>query len=90
MERLLELETAFKGKNLRGAFAEGDLLIAIEGGDKFEVGSMFSNLNDIARARTIVGDVAEIMRLIDAVLTAEQGALPNETGPASPGPSQES
>jgi hypothetical protein len=90
MERLLELETAFKGKNLRGAFAEGDLLIAIEGGDKFEVGSMFSNLNDIARARSIVGDVAEIMRLIDAVLTAEQGALPNETGPASPGPSQES
>jgi len=87
MERLLELETAFKGKNLRGAFVEGDLLIAIEGGDKFEVGTMFSNLNDIARARAIVADIAEIMRLIDAVLTAEQAALPNETGPASPSPS---
>lgn len=88
MERLLELETAFKGKNLRGAFVDGDLLIAIEGGDKFEVGSMFSNLNDIARARSIVADITEIMRLIDAVLTAEQGALPQkETGPASPDPS---
>jgi hypothetical protein len=89
MERLLELETAFRGKNLRGAFVEGDLLIAIEGGDKFEVGSMFSKLNDIARARTIVADIAEVMRVIDAVLTAEQGALPNKTGPASPGPSGE-
>jgi hypothetical protein len=92
MERLLELETAFKGKNLRGAFVEGDLLIAIEGGDKFEVGSMFSNLNDIARARSIVGDITEVMRVIDAVLTAEQGALPqnqapNESGPGDqPGP----
>ena len=76
MERLLELETRFKGKNLRCAFVEGDLLIAVEGGDKFEVGSMFSRLDDIARARSIVSDITEIMRVIDAVLTAEQGALP--------------
>lgn len=89
MERLLELETAFKGKDLRGAFVDVDLLIAVEGGNRFEIGSMFSNLNDIARARTIVGDLAEVMRVIDAVLTAEQGALPNKTGPASPGPPQE-
>jgi hypothetical protein len=77
MERLLELETVFEGKNLRGAFIGGSLLIAIEGGNKFEVGSMFSRLDDIARARTIVTDLSEVMRLIDAVLTAEQGALPN-------------
>lgn len=88
MERLLELETKFQGKDLRGAFIEGDLLVAIEGGNKFEVGTMFAKLDDIGRARAIVGDITEIMRLIDAVLTAEQGVLPNETGPASPGPSQ--
>jgi hypothetical protein len=76
MERLLALETQFQGKRLRCAFIEGDLLIAIEGGDKFEIGSMFSKLDDIERARTIVKDIAEIMRVIDAVLTAEQGALP--------------
>lgn len=91
MERMLELETRFKGKNLRCAFVDGDLLIAIEGGDKFEVGTMFARLDDIARVRTIVNDIAGIMHVIDAVLTAEQGALPlpNETGPASPGPSKE-
>jgi hypothetical protein len=76
MERLLALETQFKGKRLRCAFTEGDLLIAVEGGDKFEIGSMFSKLDDIERARAIVKDIAEIMRVIDAVLTAEQGALP--------------
>jgi hypothetical protein len=76
MERLLALETQFKGKRLRCAFIEGDLLIAIEGGDKFEIGSMFAKLDDIERARVIVKDLAEIMRVIDAVLTAEQGALP--------------
>jgi hypothetical protein len=76
MERLLALESRFKGKNLRCAFEGGDLLIAIEGGDKFELGSMFARLDDIERARAIVKDVAEIMRVIDAVLTAEQAALP--------------
>jgi len=85
MERLLALETQFKGKRLRCAFTDGDLLIAIEGGDKFEIGSMFAKLDDIERARSVVKDITEIMRVIDAVLTAEQGALPlppNETGPA--------
>ncbi len=77
MERLLELETRFKGKNLRCAFVEGNLLIAVEGGDKFEIGSMFSPLADARRVRTIVDDLSEIMRLIDAVLTAERGALPS-------------
>ena len=87
MERLLELETKFKGKDLRGAFVDGDLLVAIEGGNKFEIGSMFADLNDIGRARAIVTDIKQIMHVIDAVLTAERGMLPNETGPASPGPS---
>jgi Protein of unknown function (DUF3137) len=75
MERLLELETQFKGKKLRCAFEAGDLLIAVEGGDRFELGSMFRPLDDIARARAIIADIAELMRLIDAVLTAERGAL---------------
>ena len=76
MERLLALETHFKGKRLRCAFESGDLLIAIEGGDKFEIGSMFKRLDDIERARAITNDVAEIMRVIEAALTAEQSALP--------------
>ena len=87
MERLLDLETRFKGEKLRCAFVEGDLLIVVEGGDKFEVGTMFKHLDDIERVRMIVGDITEVLRVIEAVLTAEQGVLPNETGPASPGPS---
>lgn len=76
MERLLDLEARFKGKNLRCAFYQGQLLIAIEGGDKFEIGSMFRTLLDEKRVRQVVEDLAEIMRVIEAVLTAERGILP--------------
>lgn len=76
MERMLDLETQFKGKNLRCAFFQGQLLVAIEGGDKFEMGSMFRTLLDEKRVRQVVQDIAEIMRVIDAVLTAEHGVLP--------------
>lgn len=76
MERLIALETQFKGKKLRCAFEGGDLLIAVEGGDKFEIGSMFKPLNNIDRARAIIADVTEVMRVIDAVLTAERSSLP--------------
>jgi hypothetical protein len=76
MERLLDLETQFKGKNLRCAFFQGQLLVAIEGGDKFEMGSMFRTLLDEKRVRQVVQDLSEIMRVIEAVLTAELGVLP--------------
>ena len=49
------------------------------------------SLDKAVGARVIVKDIAEIMRVIDAVLTAEQGALPPErqTGPDETGPAQE-
>jgi hypothetical protein len=37
---------------------------------------MFKTLLDEARVRVILTDVSEIVKLIDAVLTAERGALP--------------
>lgn len=76
MERLLELEALFRGQHLRGAFHEGHLLLAIEGGDKFELGSMFFTLLDEPRVRAILADIACIVRVVDAVLTAERGSLP--------------
>lgn len=76
MERLLELEAQFNGQQLRCAFVSGRLLVAIEGGDRFELGSMFRTLLDEARVQVILKDVSEIMKLIDAVLTAERGILP--------------
>ena len=75
MERLLEIERAYEGKKVRCAFEDGDLLVAIEGGDKFEVGDMFKGLADPERARRIVGDIAQILKLMDAVLTAETAHL---------------
>ncbi len=77
MERLLELEQQFKGKNLRCAFTQGKLLIVIEGGDRFELGSMFKTLLDEARIRQVLRDISEIVKIIDSVLTAERGALPS-------------
>jgi hypothetical protein len=76
MERLLDMEAHFKGKNLRCAFFKGKLLVAIEGGDKFEIGSMFSTLLDEGRVRGVLKDLAEIMKVIEAVLTAETAYLP--------------
>lgn len=75
MERLISLEQAFNGRKIRCGFQNGDLLIAVEGENKFEIGDMFKPLADPARARKIVDDIAEVLRLMDAVLTAEQGAL---------------
>lgn len=75
MERLLELETIFKGKAVRCAFEAGDLLVAVEGGDKFEAGSMFKPLGDPERARKLISEISHVFKLIDAVLTAEQAPL---------------
>jgi hypothetical protein len=71
MQRLVDLETALKGKKLRCAFEQGDLLIAIEGGNLFEPGDMFQPLADPARARRIVDDIAGVLRVMDNVLTAQ-------------------
>lgn len=71
MERLLELEGALRGKRIRCAFESGDLIICIEGGNLFEPGSLFQPLADPMRARRIVDELASIMRVMDAVLTAQ-------------------
>jgi hypothetical protein len=66
MEHLLALETAYSGDHLRCGFCEGRLVIAIEGKDRFEVGSMFSTLDDRGRAESMAGDIRAVFNLIDA------------------------
>lgn len=73
MERLIALETALRGKRIRCAFEGGDLLIAVEGGNLFEPGDMFKPLNDPARARRVVDELASVVRVMDQVLTAQAG-----------------
>jgi hypothetical protein len=75
MQRLLDLERNFEGKRLRCGFQDGEVVIAIEGGDKFEVGDMKKPLTEPAMARAIVDELRTIMLLIDDILTAEEAVL---------------
>lgn len=71
MQRLVDLEGSFKGKSLRCGFEDGDLLIAIEGGNLFEPGDMFKPLADPGRARRLVEELGGVMKVMDSVLTAQ-------------------
>jgi len=66
MEQLVALETAYSGQNLRCGFCEGRLMIALEGKDRFEVGSMFATLDDRGRAESMASDIRAVFRLIDS------------------------
>jgi hypothetical protein len=74
-QRLLELEAQLKGGKVRCAFEGGDLLIAVEGGNQFEIRDLFKPLDNPEQARRIVDDLAAVTRVMDAVLTAEQAPL---------------
>lgn len=76
MERLLELESKLHGKRLRCAFQDGDVLVAVEGGNLFEPGDLFKPLVDPARARRIVDEISGVFGVMDQVLTA-QAQRPN-------------
>lgn len=71
MERLLDLEKGLHGKRLRCAFENGDMLIAVEGGNLFEPGDLFTPLVDPARARRIINEIAGVVKVMDQVLTAQ-------------------
>ncbi|HWA61730.1 MAG TPA: DUF3137 domain-containing protein [Caulobacteraceae bacterium] len=70
MEQLVALETAYAGHHLRCGFCEGELLIAIEGQDRFEIGDLFSTLDSRARAESMASDIRAVLHLIDAFVGA--------------------
>ncbi|WP_323762801.1 DUF3137 domain-containing protein [Maricaulis sp.] len=76
MERLLALETSLAGKNVRAAFDEhsgqGELLIAAETGNLFEVGSMSKPLTDPGRFSKIVDELDHITGLVDLLIAPAQ------------------
>lgn len=53
IERLVAVEQAFAGKNLRALFCGGDLLILVETGDQFESGSLEASDDRMLLTRTI-------------------------------------
>lgn len=71
MQRLIELEKVFHGGKLRCAFQNGELLIAVEGGNLFEPGSMFTPLDNPDRVRELLDDFAAIFNLIDSFADPE-------------------
>jgi len=71
MQRLIELEKVFRGGKLRCAFQNSDLLIALEGGDLFEPGSMFTPLDNPDRVRELLDDFSVIFNLIDSFADPE-------------------
>ena len=71
MERLIALEAGLHGKRIRCAFENGDLLVAVEGGNLFEPGDLFKPLVDPSRARRIVDEIASVVKVMDQVLTAQ-------------------
>ena len=67
MERLVGLERTFQGKQLRCAFAGGEMLLAVAGKNLLESGSMRRRMDDLNRVREILLDFAAIFLLIDAM-----------------------
>jgi len=67
MERLLALERTFQGKQLRCAFAGGEMLLAVAGKNLLEAGSMNRKMDDLGRVREMLQDFAAIFLLIDAM-----------------------
>lgn len=72
MQRLINLEKVFHGSKLRCAFQDGELLIALEGGDLFEPGSLFTPLDNPERVRELLDDFSAIFNLIDSFADPEQ------------------
>ncbi len=67
MERLLGLERTFKGKQVRCAFAGGEMFLCCEGKNLLEAGSMNRKMDDLDRVREMLQDFAAIFLLIDAM-----------------------
>ncbi|MFC4724216.1 DUF3137 domain-containing protein [Glycocaulis abyssi] len=80
MERVLALETALKGKNVRGVFDEslaegfgkGELLLAAETGNLFEPGSLFKPLNARERVQALYRDFELVEEIIALVLAPDE------------------
>jgi hypothetical protein len=67
MERLVGLERTFKGRQVRCAFAGGEMYLCCEGKNLLEAGSMGRRMDDLGRVREILEDFAAIFLLIDAM-----------------------
>ncbi len=75
LERFQELERLFRGKNLRAAFSNGALFVAIETGDRLNMGSMFRPLENPRRVERVLKEFDVIFDLIDVLVKRVDKAL---------------
>ncbi|MEL6416546.1 MAG: DUF3137 domain-containing protein [Pseudomonadota bacterium] len=67
MQRMVDLETYLNGGNIRFAFEDQTVLIAVETSNRYEAGSMSSRLDDPARAQRILNEVGAIFDIVDTL-----------------------
>lgn len=67
MERLVALEAAFAGRQVRCAFSGERMYLCCEGKNLLEIGSMNRRMDDLGRVRDMLTDFAAIFLLIDAM-----------------------
>lgn len=75
LERFEELDRLFDGAKLRAAFTGGKLYLALETGDKLNMGSMFAPLAGPARVEKILKEFDLIFDLIDVLVKRVDGRL---------------
>jgi hypothetical protein len=87
MERIVAVETAFAGQDIRALYHEGDLLITVKTGDLFESGSLDPAEDRALLERAIVqfGSLAELAAKLNERARTGFRDLANSNGPGSPG-----
>jgi hypothetical protein len=65
MQQLNDLEGAYHGAHIRCGFDQAQLLVALEGPNRFEIGSMFTSLVDRSRVEGIARNLEQVFKLID-------------------------
>ena len=65
MQHLVDLETAYSAAHIRCAFDQAELLIALEGLNRFGIGGLFSTLVDRSRVEGIARNIEQVFKMID-------------------------
>lgn len=67
MQTLVDLESTLNGANLRCAFLGNDVLVATDGGNLFEPGSMLTPLDNPTRVKELLLDFNAVFNVIDTI-----------------------
>jgi hypothetical protein len=65
LERFQALEKHYHGSHLRAAFADGRILLAMDTGDRLNIGTMFKPINERARVEAILDEIDALFDLIE-------------------------